>query len=172
LNQLSFAQIRAMKAFDVDGDGPAQRELYVTGHFGAFITINEVLVHLAKWNGTAWSAVGGGLDFSGGYALAISDEDGAGPGFPGLFIGGRFKNGGTQSSMHFARWGCPNPGACYANCDGSTTPPILNVADFGCFLQKFAGGDLYANCDGSTAPPVLNVADFGCFVQAFAGGCR
>jgi hypothetical protein len=61
--------------------------------------------------------------------------------------------------------------SCYANCDGSTTPPVLNVADFGCFLQKFAAGDLYANCDGSTTPPVLNVADFGCFLQKFAAGC-
>ena len=29
---------------------------------------------------------------------------------------------------------------CYANCDGSTTSPVLNVADFSCFLTKFAGG--------------------------------
>jgi cytochrome c len=60
----------------------------------------------------------------------------------------------------------------YANCDQSTQPPILNIADFSCFLQKFAAGDPYANCDGSTQPPVLNVADFGCFLQAFAAGCR
>jgi hypothetical protein len=62
-------------------------------------------------------------------------------------------------------------GACYANCDCSTTAPILNVADFSCFLQKFAAGDPYANCDGSTVHPVLNVADFGCFLQKFAAGC-
>src|SRR5436190_2908970 len=30
---------------------------------------------------------------------------------------------------------------CAANCDGSTAPPVLNVADFTCFLQKFAAGD-------------------------------
>jgi cytochrome c len=59
----------------------------------------------------------------------------------------------------------------YANCDNSTTPPILNAADFACFLQKFAAGDPYANCDGSTVPPILNVADFGCFLQKFAAGC-
>ena len=29
---------------------------------------------------------------------------------------------------------------CYANCDGSTVAPVLNVQDFGCFLQKYAGG--------------------------------
>jgi hypothetical protein len=60
---------------------------------------------------------------------------------------------------------------CYANCDISINPPILNVADFGCFLGKFAAGDLYANCDDSTAAPVLNVADFGCFLSKFAAGC-
>ena len=64
-----------------------------------------------------------------------------------------------------------SPGVCYANCDQSTTAPVLNVADFTCFLQKFAAGDAYANCDQSTQPPVLNVADFTCFLQRFAGGC-
>ncbi len=61
--------------------------------------------------------------------------------------------------------------ACYANCDGSHTPPILNVNDFGCFLNKFAAGDPTANCDGSTNPPVLNVLDFSCFLNKFAAGC-
>ncbi len=32
------------------------------------------------------------------------------------------------------------PVACYANCDGSTSAPVLNVADFTCFLQDFAAG--------------------------------
>ncbi|MEX2219194.1 MAG: hypothetical protein WD749_10605 [Phycisphaerales bacterium] len=65
----------------------------------------------------------------------------------------------------------PPPPPCYANCDASTTTPLLNVADFGCFLQKFAAGDAYANCDGSTTPPPLNVADFSCFLTRFAAGC-
>jgi hypothetical protein len=57
-------------------------------------------------------------------------------------------------------------------CDGSTQEPVLNVADFSCFLGKFAAGDPYANCDGSTQEPVLNVADFSCFLAKFAAGCR
>ncbi|MBL9030119.1 MAG: immunoglobulin domain-containing protein [Phycisphaerae bacterium] len=60
---------------------------------------------------------------------------------------------------------------CYANCDGSTAPPVLNVNDFTCFLNKYAAGDPSANCDGSTAPPVLNVNDFLCFINGFAAGC-
>jgi hypothetical protein len=60
---------------------------------------------------------------------------------------------------------------CYANCDASTNAPVLNVADFTCFLQRYAAGDSYANCDASTNPPVLNVADFTCFLQGYASGC-
>ena len=63
------------------------------------------------------------------------------------------------------------PASCYPNCDNSTTPPVLNVADFTCFLNAFASGSSYANCDGSTTAPVLNVADFTCFLNAFAAGC-
>jgi hypothetical protein len=61
--------------------------------------------------------------------------------------------------------------ACYANCDGSTTAPVLNVLDFNCFLNSFAAGASYANCDGSTTAPVLNVLDFNCFLNRFAAGC-
>ncbi|MFN0131307.1 MAG: GC-type dockerin domain-anchored protein [Phycisphaerales bacterium] len=64
------------------------------------------------------------------------------------------------------------PTTCYANCDQSSTPPVLNVNDFTCFLNKFAAGDPYANCDQSTVPPVLNVNDFTCFMNRFAAGCN
>jgi hypothetical protein len=60
---------------------------------------------------------------------------------------------------------------CYANCDGSTAPPVLNVLDFSCFLNRFGAGEAYANCDGSTAPPVLNILDFSCFLNRFSQGC-
>jgi len=64
------------------------------------------------------------------------------------------------------------PTGCYANCDGSTQAPVLNVQDFSCFLQKYAANDAYANCDGSTQPPVLNVQDFSCFLSKYAAGCQ
>ncbi len=63
------------------------------------------------------------------------------------------------------------PGLCYANCDNSTTAPVLNVLDFACFQNKYAAGDTTANCDNSTTPPVLNVLDFACFLNKFAAGC-
>jgi hypothetical protein len=60
---------------------------------------------------------------------------------------------------------------CYANCDGSTAEPVLNVNDFVCFQAKYAAGDPGANCDDSTVQPILNVSDFICFQTKFAAGC-
>jgi uncharacterized membrane protein len=67
---------------------------------------------------------------------------------------------------------------CYANCDFSTTPPLLNIDDFTCFINQFAAASThwdplnhYANCDGSTTAQVLNVDDFTCFINRFAAGC-
>jgi hypothetical protein len=77
---------------------------------------------------------------------------------------------GTLDNSAIMRTRISSP--CYANCDGSTTAPVLNVGDFTCFLQKFAAGNSYANCDASTTPPVLNVGDFTCFLQKYAAGCQ
>lgn len=84
----------------------------------------------------------------------------------GVIVGtGTDPQGGTQAFI--ARV----PAFCYANCDGSTAVPVLNVNDFTCFLTRFAAGDAYTNCDRSTTPPVVNVVDFACFLTAFAAGC-
>jgi uncharacterized membrane protein len=70
---------------------------------------------------------------------------------------------------------------CYANCDDSSGSPLLTVADFSCFLQRFNEASSrshqhqlyhYVNCDRSTTPPVLNIADFTCFLGKFAAGCN
>jgi hypothetical protein len=72
------------------------------------------------------------------------------------------------------------PSGCYANCDGSTIEPILNVDDFTCFINEYAAAQnlpheqqvsAYANCDGSTIAPALNVDDFTCFINQYAQGC-
>jgi hypothetical protein len=68
-------------------------------------------------------------------------------------------------------WRATLPAVCYANCDASTRSPVLNIADFSCFLARFARGDIYANCDDSSTPPYLDAADFSCFLAKFAAGC-
>src|SRR5262249_25117110 len=68
---------------------------------------------------------------------------------------GRLTNGSLELVGGY--WSLDTVVPCYANCDGSTQAPVLNILDFTCFLQKFAAGDPYANCDGSTQAPTLNV---------------
>ena len=92
----------------------------------------------------------------------------------------------SQTYNSFTVWGAFD---CYANCDGSTASPVLNVADFTCFLQQYAQAATlpgnssfqaahYVNCDQGAVPPChhgcLNVADFTCVLQRFAAasGCQ
>jgi 6-phosphogluconolactonase (cycloisomerase 2 family) len=91
---------------------------------------------------------------------------------------GFFQTTGTRP-FDIATWSPPQS-VCYANCDGSTVSPILNVDDFTCFINEFSAAQSlppeqqqahYANCDGSTQVPVLNVDDFTCFINSFAAGC-
>jgi hypothetical protein len=91
------------------------------------------------------------------------------------------KMAGSAFIIHGGFWSVVSPDECYANCDGSTLSPVLNVNDFICFQAAFATAQSlplaqqitsYANCDHSTNPPVLNVNDFICFQAAFAAGCQ
>ena len=78
-----------------------------------------------------WSSVdgGGAMSSTGGvYSIAgtIGQAD-AGDGSAGAF--------GCAGGFWHA-----DAAACWANCDNSTTAPVLNVLDFSCFLNRFAAG--------------------------------
>jgi hypothetical protein len=118
---------------------------------------------IAAWNGSNWSSADGGL-LEGDHANALAPYGNE------LAVGGFIHGTSRGVAAWFAFLGCP-PAACYANCDGSSAAPVLNVNDFVCFQNSFAAGDSYANCDGSTTQPVLNVNDFVCFQARFAAGC-
>lgn len=63
----------------------------------------------------------------------------------------------------------PTAPTCWANCDGSTTAPTVNVLDFACFQNAFGAGDLAkADCDHDRR---LTTLDFACFTNAVAAGC-
>jgi hypothetical protein len=109
-----------------------------------------------KWTGTVWEPLEAGAHGTVGGAVFDAAR-------------GRFAIVSSEDQQVWELSGAPCP--CYANCDGSTAPPALNVLDFNCFLNRFAAAESYANCDGSTAPPVLNVLDFNCFLNRFAAGC-
>jgi hypothetical protein len=161
---------RQMSAADVNGSGLLDLVLPDLGARG-------VIVHLNQGDGM----FGPGQRYAGANTVIVgdviaSDFDGNGrfdivvlmPSPRGHFIA-RLRNVGCR------------PDRCYANCDGSTIVPVLNVEDFACFISEFAMASglphqqqlmHYANCDGSTLAPVLNVEDFTCFLNAFAAGCR
>ena len=66
---------------------------------GEFTTAGGVAAnHIAKWNGTDWSALGDGTDSSGWVrALAVSGSD--------LFVGGGFTSaGGVAAARYLAKW--------------------------------------------------------------------
>jgi hypothetical protein len=145
----------AAGVFD-DGTGPG---LYVAGYLGS---AGSVPVHgIARWNGQQWSPLASGIDGSYADSMAVFN-DGRGP---SLFVTETSGVGGGLAPG-IAQWvGCPS---CYPNCDNSTRSPALNVADFTCFLQRFALHDAYANCNQDAT---IDVADFVCYITRFTAGC-
>lgn len=102
----------------------------------------------------------------------------------GMAVSAGYVQDGQGSPVYngFSVWGGFD---CYANCDGSTASPVLNIADFTCFLEQFAQGMSlpfnstwqayhYANCADGVIPchhNCLEISDFTCFLQTFALGC-
>ncbi len=144
----------------VSDDGVAPPVLYASGEFT--VAGGVAAAHLARWDGTSWAAIGDGLDAP---ARAITRF------YSALALGGDFLSAGGLTSWFLAPLVPACAPVCEPNCDASTAPPLLNVNDFVCYLNRFAAGDPYANCDGSTTPPVLNILDFTCFLNRFAAGC-
>jgi hypothetical protein len=106
LNGSGTVTAYAMTVFDSDGGGPGSPALYVGGRF------TSPGQAIAKWNGTSWSALGGGLTGNSAinapghvYALATFDADGVGPNLPELYAGGAFQHAGSPAFVdNLARW--------------------------------------------------------------------
>jgi trimeric autotransporter adhesin len=166
--QLGTGRLTSIASFD-DGAGA---KLYIGG------TAMPQINYLARWESQQWMIVDGGIT---GPGLGSNFPSVFGLGVAGgrLYVGGSFTEvNGMAANGLAARTPCTP--VCYANCDGSTTAPILNVEDFTCFINEFAAAiqlpheqqlTHYANCDESTTAPVLNVEDFTCFINKFAQGC-
>lgn len=90
--------VNALASWD-DGTGLA---LYAAGRFSSLAGTNASRV--AKWNGTAWSSVGGGVANSNGTTIAYSlraFDDGTGS---QLYVTGAFTSAGGVPASGFARW--------------------------------------------------------------------
>lgn len=89
--------VRAMMVFD---DGSDEGQMLIVG--GSFTTAGGIQAnHIAKWDGRAWAALGGGLNHA-VYALG-SFDDGQSEG-PALYAGGSFTAAGEIPVNYVAKW--------------------------------------------------------------------
>jgi hypothetical protein len=116
--------IWALAGFD-DGSGPA---LYAGGLF----SWNEPASyeHIAKWDGTGWVSVGGGVAKADGLpyiqSLCIFD-DGSGP---ALYAGGDFDAAGGVPANRVARWDGTRWSALGEGVTGGTSPGVSTLTEF------------------------------------------
>ncbi|MCC6678086.1 MAG: immunoglobulin domain-containing protein [Phycisphaerales bacterium] len=96
--------VASLTSFDPDDAGPAGPLLIAGGLFSQAGGIPATAI--AAWNGSSWSALGGGLGLSSAYVWSLRsfDPDLAGPRAPMLVAGGTFQTAGGQPSDSFARW--------------------------------------------------------------------
>ena len=88
-------------------------------------------------SGYAWGENIGWINFSGAAPLGpayAARLDGVAARLRGYAWGENIGWVNLDDAAHFVGL------SCYANCDESTTAPVLNVLDFSCFLNKFAAG--------------------------------
>jgi len=147
--------VTALVVFDDGlGGGPA---LYAGGSFATAggVTVNKV----AKWNGSAWSSLGGGLvSASAAYALVVFD-DGLGAG-PALYVGGGFHTIGGIDLDCIARWN----GAAWSSVGGGLGISVNAFAVFddgtGRSPALYVGGSLSGVYSGGPpeGTPLFNIA--------------
>src|SRR5262245_55484242 len=123
-----------MAQFNEDGPGGNPPSLFVGG---SVTTAGGLVVNgLARWNGTAWSTVGGGVTGGGASVRALAvGNDGSGP---ALFVGGSFTSAGAVAANNIAKWN----GTAWAALDTGTAGNggwVHSIAQYGSYI--YAGGD-------------------------------
>lgn len=93
--------VNQLLVLDADGVGPALPALFAAGEFA--IAGGVRASSIARWNGSAWSEIDGGVSGT-VYAMAAYDEDGPGVQPAALFVGGSFATAGGIPVKGFARW--------------------------------------------------------------------
>jgi hypothetical protein len=167
-----------LASFD-DGSGPA---LYAAGPFGGIGGVSAR--GLARYNGSAWSSVGLGLNsFNDNLrmnpsSLVVFDDDASGPTPPALYISGFFDNAGGTHSHTFARYGCPRV-ACAADIAGAGqvvgADGELTADDIIVFIGWFFAADARADVAGAGqtvgADGQFTADDIILFINRFFAGC-
>jgi hypothetical protein len=137
----SIYNVRALAVFD-EGSGPA---LFAAGDFTSIAGVSAL--HVARWNGTAWSAVGGGTN---GFLNALSVfDDGSGP---ALYAAGGFSSAGGVAASSIAKWNGSSWSQLGSGIQG--TVMVLEGFDDGSGPALYAGGGIAA----AGGAPASNIA--------------
>lgn len=135
-------RVSGLAVFD-DGTGEA---LYVGGTFTSAGGVPAT--HIARWDGSSWSAVGGGVSRPGSVgspnvrAMVVYD-DGTGP---ALFVLGDFSLAGGNPANNIAKWDGSNwspLGSGIIGTDGVVTGNALEVFDDGSGPALYVGGKFH-----------------------------
>jgi len=163
----------ALLAHD-DGRGTA---LFAAGSFWLAGGLN--VGHVARWNGSAWSALGGGLAGTGAKAWALAEhDDGSGS---ALYAAGDFTTAGGQPASRVARWdgaawsalglGLNGRGHALAEFDSGSGPALFATGSFS--QAGGASASRVARWDGTAWSPLgagLNGTGYALAVFDDGGG--
>jgi trimeric autotransporter adhesin len=130
----------------------AGTNIYVGGDFSGISQTADfsnivAATNLAKWDGSKWSAVGGGVN---GIVRALAVKDGE------LFVGGNFTTAGTTGVSAIARW----DGTNWSDLGGGVHPANANFPAVRAL--QFIGDRLYVggNFDSAGGVAAPNIAEF------------
>ncbi|MCI0364017.1 MAG: hypothetical protein L0Y44_14225 [Phycisphaerales bacterium] len=138
--------VNALMVFDEDGDGSNPPALFAAGDFT--IAGGQPASRIAKWNGTSWSALGGGLDGS-ARIMALS------PDAQSLYVGGDFTIADSQPAGRIASLHCPDQ-AVPGDVDGDGDVDIDDL------LAVITAWGFCINCELIACPADVNE---DCFVD-------
>lgn len=143
--------VATLAAYD-DGSGPG---LYAAGTFASAGGVPAS--NIARWDGVAWSAVGGGSSglFGSIYSLAVLDS----PAGSAFFAGGEFESIGGIPVKHVAVWDGVSWAAAGEGFDNDVFE--LSVIEEGGVERVYAGGRFSESGDGSR--PLNHIARWNGF---------
>ena len=133
--------VYAMAGFDPDGSGSTPAYVFGTGSFTSAGGVSAS--NIARWDGSSWEPVGGGLNGP-GFAAAVFDDGGG----PDLYIAGSFNNASGIAANRIAKW----DGTSWSKLGNGLNSTVTSLVVFndGSGSALYVGGN-FTNASGVSA---------------------